>query len=355
MARRGKERIDSLLALRDLHDAYGHLQEIIVQNFRAKPGTRMVDAPEPTLEDLQWTIACARIIFGSEMAIQAPPNLTPDTFGALIRAGINDWGGVSPVTPDHVNPEAPWPHLDRLAHETEREKKVLTERLTVYPAYVRELDTWVAEPLRTAVLQASDAEGFARDSRWSPGDPEAVLPAALLDQLREPPAAPAPLSMSATASISAKAARGDGLDETEITHLFAARGDDLVTVVQAADALRREVNGDTVTYVVNRNINYTNVCYFRCRFCAFSKGKLSENLRGAPYDLDLDEVARRTVEAWGARRHRSVHAGRYPPRLHRGDVPEDLSRGEGGRSRHPCPCVLAPGSVAGSGHVRLAA
>ena len=293
-----KERIDSLLALRDLHDAYGHLQEIIVQNFRAKPGTRMVDAPEPTLEDLQWTIACARIIFGSEMAIQAPPNLTPDTFGALIRAGINDWGGVSPVTPDHVNPEAPWPHLDRLAHETEREKKVLTERLTVYPAYVRELDTWVAEPLRTAVLQASDAEGFARDSRWSPGDPEAVLPAALLDRLREPPAAPAPLSMSATASISAKAARGDGLDETEITHLFAARGDDLVTVVQAADALRREVNGDTVTYVVNRNINYTNVCYFRCRFCAFSKGKLSENLRGAPYDLDLDEVARRTVEAW---------------------------------------------------------
>ena len=293
-----QERIDSLLALRDLHDAYGHLQEIIIQNFRAKPGTRMVDAPEPTLEDLQWTIACARILFGPDMAIQAPPNLTPATFGALIRAGINDWGGVSPVTPDHVNPEAPWPHLDRLARETAREGKVLTERLTVYPAYVRGLDTWVAEPLRTAVLEASDAEGFARDSRWSPGDPEAVLPAALLEELRErPPAAP-PLAKSATASICAKAAHGDRLDETEIAHLFAARGDDLALVVRAADTLRREVNGDTVTYVVNRNINYTNICYFRCRFCAFSKGKLSDNLRGAPYDLDLDEIARRTREAW---------------------------------------------------------
>ncbi len=293
-----QERLDSLLALRDLHDEHGHLQEIIVQNFRAKPGTRMVDAPEPTLEDLQWTIACARILFGPDMAIQAPPNLTPDTFGALIRAGINDWGGVSPVTPDHVNPEAPWPHLDRLARETEREDKVLIERLTVYPAYVRALDTWVAEPLRTTVLQQSEAEGFARDSRWSPGDPEAVLPTTLLDRIRDRSAARIPLAASPIAALCAKAARGDGLDETEIAHLFAARGADLTTVVQAADALRREVNGDTVTYVVNRNINYTNVCYFRCRFCAFSKGKLSENLRGAPYDLDLDEIARRTREAW---------------------------------------------------------
>ena len=291
-----EERIASLLALRDLHDRYGHVQEIIVQNFRAKPDTRMADAPEPSLEDLQWTIACARIIFGPEMAIQAPPNLTPDTFGALIRAGINDWGGVSPVTPDHVNPEAPWPHLHRLARATGCEGKVLTERLTIYPAYVRALDTWVAEPLRTAVLQGSDAEGFARDSAWSPGDPDAVLPTPLLDRLRDA-TRPIPVT-SRAAALCAAASRGNGLDETEIAHLFSARGDDLMTVVRAADALRREVNGDAVTYVVNRNINYTNVCYFKCRFCAFSKGKLSENLRGAPYDLALDEISRRTVEAW---------------------------------------------------------
>ncbi len=290
-----EERIESLLALRDLHDEHGHVQEIIVQNFRAKPDTRMANAPDPPLEDLQWTIACARLIFGPGMAIQAPPNLTPDSFGALIRAGINDWGGVSPVTPDHVNPEAPWPHLERLARETAREGKVLTERLTVYPAYVRQLDTWVAEPLRPAVRQGSDAEGFARESAWSPGDRDAVLPAALLERL-EDEAAPVPTST--VRALCEQAARGDGLDESEVTALLHARGDDLVAVVRAADTLRREVNGDEVTYVVNRNINYTNVCYFKCQFCAFSKGKLSENLRGAPYDLDLDEIARRSVEAW---------------------------------------------------------
>ena len=290
-----EERIDSLLALRDLHATYGHLQEIIVQNFRAKPDTRMAQAPEPTLEDLQWTIASARLIFGPDMAIQAPPNLSPNTFGTLIRAGINDWGGVSPVTPDHVNPEAPWPHLERLARETEREGKVLTERLTVYPAYVRQVGTWVAEPLRPAVRQGSDADGFARESAWSPGDRDAVLPAALLQRLGSPATA---TPTSKTMELCARASRGDALDESEITALFSARGDDLVAVVRAADALRREVNGDAVTYVVNRNINYTNVCYFRCQFCAFSKGKLSENLRGAPYDLDLDEITRRTVEAW---------------------------------------------------------
>ena len=290
-----EERIESLLALRDLHDQHGHIQEIIVQNFRAKPDTRMADAPDPPLEELQWTIACARLIFGPDMAIQAPPNLTPDCFSALIRAGISDWGGVSPVTPDHVNPEAPWPHLEALARETAREGKALTERLTVYPAYVRELERWVAEPLRPAVQQASDAEGFARESAWSPGDPDAVLPAALLDRLQdETPPAPT----STVQALCDRAARGDGLDESEITALFSARGDDLVSVVRAADALRREVNGDEVTYVVNRNINYTNVCYFKCQFCAFSKGKLSENLRGAPYDLDLDEIARRSEEAW---------------------------------------------------------
>ena len=290
-----EERIESLLALRDLHDEHGHVQEIIVQNFRAKPDTRMAEAPEPTLEDLQWTIACARLVFGPDMAIQAPPNLTPGSYGALVRAGINDWGGVSPVTPDHVNPEAPWPHLEHLERETARAGKALTERLTVYPAYVRRLDAWVAEPLRPAVVQASDAEGFAREGAWSPGDPDAVLPAALLDRLARP-AAPAPVPT--VRALCEKASRGGVFDEAEIAALFSARGDDLVAVVRAADALRREVNGDDVTYVVNRNINYTNVCYFKCQFCAFSKGKLSENLRGAPYDLDLDEIARRSAEAW---------------------------------------------------------
>ncbi len=290
-----EERIAALLELRDLHDTYGHLQEIIIQNFRAKPGTRMAQAPDPTLADLQWTIACARLIFGPDMALQAPPNLTPDTFGSLIQAGINDWGGVSPVTPDHVNPEAPWPHLDRLARATAQAGKALTERLTIYPAYVERLDAWTAEPLRPAIRRASDADGFARESSWSPGERDAVLPSALLRRLDDP-AAPRPTGR--IAALCAQASRGDALEEAEIAELFTARGEDLVAVVRAADTLRHEVNGDEVTYVVNRNINYTNVCYFRCQFCAFSKGRLSENLRGAPYDLDLQEIARRSVEAW---------------------------------------------------------
>jgi FO synthase len=290
-----RERIDSLLALRDLNDAYGHIQEIIVQNFRAKPGTAMADCAEPSLDDLLWTIASARVIFGPDMAIQAPPNLTPETFGTLIHAGINDWGGVSPITPDHVNPEAPWPHLNRLATETEAAGKVLVERLTVYPQYVQEADTWVDETLRAPLIRVSDAEGLARADTWSPGDSDLYLPEHLLQAINRPtPAQPATRILD----LCAKASNGQSLSVSEIEELFIVRGNDLTFVLQAANELRQHVNGDEVTYVVNRNINYTNVCYFRCQFCAFSKGKLSENLRGAPYDLDLSEISRRSREAW---------------------------------------------------------
>ena len=325
--------------MRDLHDEYGHIQEIIVQNFRAKPDTRMADAPDPTLEDLQWTVACARLIFGPDMAIQAPPNLTPDCFAALIRAGINDWGGVSPVTPDHVNPEAPWPHLERLgARDRPRGQGADRAADGLSRLRARRLDTWVAGSLRPAVRHGSDAEGFARESAWSPGDRDAVLPAPLLDRLADETA---PTPTSTVRALCDRAARGDGLDEAEIATLFSARGDDLVAVVRAADVLRREVNGDEVTYVVNRNINYTNVCYFKCRFCAFSKGKLSENLRGAPYDLDLDEVARRSVEAWERGATEVCMQGGIHPEYTGGHVSGHLPHREGGGARHACARVLA--------------
>ena len=290
-----EERIESLLALRDLHDQYGHLQEIIIQNFRAKEGTAMAQWAEPSLDELLWTIAAARLMFGPRMAIQAPPNLSPDTFGTLIQAGINDWGGVSPVTPDHVNPEAPWPHLDLLAKETEAAGKVLAERLTAYPTYVQAMDHWIDERLHASVVQASDADGLARADQWSPGDGDARLPNAILDRLhRMDPEHGSP----GISALCAKASDGHGLTVSEISDLFTVRGADLGIVLRAANDLRRQVSGDEVTYVVNRNINYTNVCYFRCQFCAFSKGKLSENLRGAPYDLDLSEIRRRSHEAW---------------------------------------------------------
>src|SRR6266403_5872897 len=163
------ERIAALLALRDLHERYGHIQEIIIQNFRAKPGTRMAAAPEPDEAEHLWTIAVARLIFGADMNIQAPPNLMPDALEAMIAAGINDWGGVSPVTPDHVNPEAPWPALDLLAKRTADAGKLLVERLAIYPAYTQDPPRWLDPPLRTPVLRAIDGQGFARSDAWISG------------------------------------------------------------------------------------------------------------------------------------------------------------------------------------------
>ncbi len=287
------ERIEALLALRALHERHGHLQEIIVQNFRAKPGTRMAKAPEPDTDELLWTIAVARLIFGGALSIQAPPNLQAPGYGRLIDAGIDDWGGVSPVTPDHVNPERPWPALDALAAETAAHGKLLVERLAVHPRYAQQPGRWLDAALRPRVLAAVDAEGLRRVEGWRPGL-KGALPAADLALL----AAPAMKPSASLASILDRAVRGEALGEGEITRLFAARGPAFADVCRVADGLRREVVGDAVSYAVVRNINYTNICYFRCGFCAFSKGKLAANLRGSPYDLGLDEIVRRVREAW---------------------------------------------------------
>jgi len=289
-----RERVEALLELRELHERHGHLQEIIVQNFRAKPETRMASAPDAALEEQLWTIAVARLVLGAEMNIQSPPNLNPGALGQLMAAGINDWGGVSPVTPDHVNPEAPWPHLDALERATNAAGKELVERLAIYPTYAQRPDRWLDARLSTAVLHLSDAAGFARAETWSPGVATAV-PERQLASIGAP--RPARLDAGLTRVLE-RAQAGADLTEAEIVRLFAAHGAEFTAVSAAADELRAAVNGDAVTYVVNRNINYTNVCYFRCQFCAFSKGKLSENLRGRPYDLDLAEIQRRTREAW---------------------------------------------------------
>ena len=288
------ERIESLLAIRAIHEQYGHVQEIIVQNFRAKPETKMVNAPEPDLNELLWTIAIARLIFGPTMSVQAPPNLSPGVLPQIVHAGINDWGGVSPVTPDFVNPEAPWPHLDELARETASAGKFLTERLTMYPDYAVDLDRWAHPDLHVRMLEMIDAEGFPRIDEWCPGDVDIAPPSEVMNAIVN-----APRHVSADiAALLDKASAGEALDEAEIIRLFQSRGDDFTAVVQCADALRAQTNGNSVSFVVNRNINYTNICYFKCQFCAFSKGKLSENLRGRPYDLSDEEIARRTTEAW---------------------------------------------------------
>ena len=288
------ERIESLLAIREIHEQYGHVQEIIVQNFRAKAETKMVNAPEPDLNELLWTIAMARLIFGPSMSVQAPPNLSPGVLPQIVHAGINDWGGVSPVTPDFVNPEAPWPHLDDLVRETASAGKYLTERLTIYPDYATDLDRWAHPDLHVRVLEMIDAEGFPRTDDWCPGDVEIAPPSEIMNAIVN---SPKHISHDVQ-TILDKAKTGEALAESDIVRLFQSRGDDFTAVVQCADALRAQTNGNSVSFVVNRNINYTNICYFKCQFCAFSKGKLSENLRGRPYDLSDEEITRRTQEAW---------------------------------------------------------
>ena len=283
------DRIESLLALRNLHEEFGHIQEIIIQNFRAKPNTKMADVPEPDLADLQWTIAIARVIFGADMSIQAPPNLS-DGGAGLIAAGINDWGGVSPVTPDHVNPEAPWPHLDHLADDTAGCGKLLVERLGIYPNYAHENTVWLDKKLRKPVLDLIDADGLARTDSWVPGDASQDLP--------KLPKSPAVIPDMGLLRVLVKADKGENVSEADVCRLLTARDCEVHEVMQAADDVRKRVSGETVSYVVTRNINYTNICYFKCKFCAFSKGKMSENLRGRPYNLGADVVVERAREAW---------------------------------------------------------
>ena len=279
------ERVDALISIRDLHQRYGHIQEVIIQNFRAKPDTRMASAPHAPRQELLWTIAAARLILGAQMNIQAPPNLSAaqdgalDDLGELIDAGINDWGGVSPVTPDHVNPEAPWPAVETLCRVTASRGKELVMRLPSYPAYVHSAARWHDKALVTPIIRASDAQGYARADSWSPG-------------------LTLPLSFSSGTKTTIKTIRYDLKSESGIAQLFAARGDEFHDICAAADELRRNTVGDTVRYVVNRNINYTNICAYRCSFCAFSKGRHSASLRGEPYDLSLAEISRRVAEAW---------------------------------------------------------
>ena len=290
------ERIESLLALRDLHAEYGHLQEIIIQNFRAKPDTLMADASEPDQDDLCWTIAVARIIFGAQMSIQAPPNLVPESLEAVIDAGINDLGGISPLTPDYVNPEAPWPHLDHLETQIADHGRHLLQRLTIYPRYARDAANWVADEVLPQVLRLADGEGYAREDDWLPGISPAIPPN-LQDRINHPERRTRRLSTVTGLLQRCQASGAKSLDDGEIARLFTARGDDFGAVCQAADRLRADVNGNAVSFVSNRNINYTNICYFKCRFCAFSKGKVAEDLRDKPYNLGLEEIQRRTIEA----------------------------------------------------------
>ena len=315
-----QDRIAALEAIAESHAKYGQVQEVIVQNFLPKPLTIMQREKPCPQDEYLWTIAAARVILPPEIHLQAPPNLSDD-FGVLLDAGIDDWGGVSPVTADHVNPERPWPALDKLRSATELRDKVLAPRLTIYPEFATAPTKWLDEFLRFKVLDRSDAEGLGRDD---PGQvwPEKVTAADVVQdgaevilighrstQWYSGANNPPPVLITArndgkrietgrVSEVLRGVELGQQVDQDEIITLFSARGPEVDAVAALADQLRKQVVGDVVTWVHNRNINYTNVCTFKCKFCGFSKGPLSLNLRGTPYLLTLDDIALRASEAW---------------------------------------------------------
>ncbi|MGI8760953.1 MAG: bifunctional FO biosynthesis protein CofGH [Jatrophihabitantaceae bacterium] len=326
------ERIDSIFAIRQVARAYNGVQEVIVQNFRAKPDTAMAGVPDADLHDLAATVAVARLVLGADMRIQAPPNLIGAQYALLLGAGIDDWGGVSPLTPDHVNPERPWPQIEQLAARSAEAGFRLAERLTVYPPYVQAGEPWLdprirphvaalAEPSTGLAAQsvtpqgiawqepedawlsaqssgrvdlhtAIDAEGRTADRRQDfdsvYGDWDSVRAAAA--------GRSAPARIDADIAAALRRAERDpaGLGDTDALALFQADGAELDAVAALADDLRRDTVGDRVTYVVNRNINFTNVCYTGCRFCAFAQRRTDADA----YTLSVDEVGRRAEEAW---------------------------------------------------------
>jgi FO synthase len=311
------DRIEALQAIAASHARHGHVQEVIVQNFVPKERTAMRGAPQCPGDEELWTLAVARLLLPTTIHLQAPPNLTED-FGALLDAGIDDWGGVSPVTADHVNPEKPWPAVELLRSVTEARGFALAPRLTIYPEFVTDPVRWLDPQMRFPVQDRSDSDLLGRD------DPGAVFPekvghfvdvgdgaeVVLVGEAStawysgasvDPVVLVRPTEGRPTAAVrevldGVLAGEVPGFDE--LVTLLEARGNDVAEIAAAADELRVRIVGDNVTWVHNRNINYTNVCTFKCKFCGFSKGPLSLNLRGKPYLLTLQDIADRVSEAW---------------------------------------------------------
>nr|MDT0659232.1 bifunctional FO biosynthesis protein CofGH [Micromonospora sp. DSM 115978] len=344
------ERVDAIFAIRRTHREYGHIQEVIVQNFRAKPDTAMRGMPDAELHDLAATVAVTRILLGPRARVQAPPNLIAGEYDLLLRAGIDDWGGVSPVTPDHVNPERPWPAIDELAARSSAAGFTLRERLTVYPEYVRRPDPWIDPRLAPHLAALADpATGLAVESAVAVGRPwqepdEAFVPGGRTDlhetidtagrtgdrrgdfdsvygdwgQLADRISTGAAVA-GADGDLLAglKLAADDPAALLEPRHeaaalaLFAAEGAALDEVCRLADDARRDAVGDDVTYVVNRNINFSNVCYVGCRFCAFAQRERDADA----FRLSVEQVADRAEQAWRAGATEVCMQGGIDPKL----------------------------------------
>ena len=304
-----EERIQSLLDIKNLHKEYGHIQEVIIQNFIPKENTRMKKHSPASKEDLLWTLSAARIIFGKDMNIQCPPNLNSDYLDQILDCGINDWGGVSPITIDHVNPESPWPQIEQLEKITNNKGMELVERLAIYPEYIED-QSWYDKNLHSGILELSDSSRYGRHDQWRCGESLSIPASGKHDLWVNKKSGDVSHEIK---KILDKSIHGFDLDHDEITKLFHTRGHDYHLVLNHADRLRQKINGDEVTYVITRNINYTNICKYSCHFCAFSKGKTKENLRGKPYLINNDEVADRALEAWSKGAHEVCLQGGIHP------------------------------------------
>jgi len=329
-----EDRAESLFAIRRTARQFGAIQEVIVQNFLSKPDTAMRSAPDAGREEYLATVAVARIVLGPAIRIQAPPNLSaPEELAGLLAAGVDDWGGVSPLTPDHVNPERPWPEVDALADLTSAAGFELKERLTAHPSYVLAGEPWIDPRVLPHVRALADpSTGLAiegavpRGRPWQEPDPDwgsvgrVDLHTAidvdgrftetrsdiddaygdwdvLREQVRARPARSLPVLDSEVAAALRSAERDPaGLSDSEALALMRADGAALDALCRLADDVRRDVVGDEVTFVVNRNINFTNVCYTGCRFCAFAQRRNDSDA----FTLSLDEIGRRADEAWAA-------------------------------------------------------
>ncbi|MEU5077797.1 MULTISPECIES: bifunctional FO biosynthesis protein CofGH [Streptomyces] len=324
-----EERAESLFALRKVARAYHGIQELIIQNFRAKPDTAMRGMPDAELDDLVATVAVARHIMGPSACLQAPPNLVDAEYERLIGAGIDDWGGVSPLTIDHVNPERPWPQIEELTERSRAAGFELRERLCVYPEFVRRGEPWLDPRLRPHVSALADPEtGLALPDAVVEGrpwqEPEEVFTAtgrtdlhtaidsegrtgdrrADFDEvygdweaLREaaaPGMAPERIDADVREALRTAADDPTRLTDAEALALLHADGPALDALCRVADDVRRSVVGDDVTYIVTRNINFTNVCYTGCRFCAFAQRRTDADA----YTLSLEQVADRAQQAW---------------------------------------------------------
>lgn len=291
-----ESRIKSLLVIAKIHERYGHIQEVIIQNFLPKEKTLMANHPPCDPEEFLKTIAIARLILPEDIHLQAPPNLFEDVL-ALTEAGIDDLGGISPLTIDYVNPEKAWPNVESLKKILKTKGLMLLARLAVYPEFIYNKDSdFIAENLRSKVLKMSDSLGLKRQDNWSPGsnfEPKSPLKINLLKNQNETDELKSDIK-----SILNKSENNEELSEKDIIRLFKARDSEINLICEYADQLRQQIVGPVVTYVFNRNINYTNICTFKCRFCAFSKGPLSLNLRGDPYLLSIDEIRKKALEAY---------------------------------------------------------